>query len=102
MNDISKLKGFTQVDNNIIYAGLSAEAFYVLVYILSKPKGWTFRQPLISEDLGLTMHKVRLGTTELQEKGYLTISKKRLKNGRGFSTEYIIHKKPNKWLVWSK
>lgn len=87
-------RGFVKISNELLHSGLSGNAFMVLSYMLSKPQGWVFRQPAIAEDLKLTLHATRMATTELQEKGYLNISKFRNPEGKGFTTQYWVYEHP--------
>lgn len=88
-------KRFAKLDYDLVISDLSGNAFKILAYMLSKPQGWDFRQDKIAEETQFTLHAVRKGTTELQEKGYLIISKYRNNEGRGFSTQYWVYESPN-------
>lgn len=85
--------GYTIFNNDIVTTKMSPEAISILLYCLTKPDDWDFKAENIACDMGFTIHKVRKGTSELQQKGYLNISK--FKVGKIFKTVYRIYENPS-------
>lgn len=90
--------GYTNIDNDLISdKNLSSSEFRIFVYLLqhwNKKYGYSYpTRKQITENLGMGNNTVNNSLKSLQDKGYITISKYKTKNGT--NNIYYI----NKYLV---
>ena len=74
---------------------LSPVATTLLLYMLSKPDYWDFKGKNIMSDIGYTRYTFQQATKELQEKGYLIISKFKDSESGQWNTVYWVYEYPS-------
>lgn len=93
-----KMHPFTAVSNDIIdNTKLSAEARLILIKMLRNKDDYSYSIDKISHSTGISISKVTRAIKELQDSGYLRISKSRPTGygaGRTFITTYEIFEQP--------
>ena len=89
---------FTAVSNDIIDNNkLSAEARLILIKMLRNIDGYYYSADSIAHSIGLSIGKTTRAIKELQDAGYLKISKSKTMgpgSGRGFIITYEIFEQP--------
>lgn len=93
-----KMHPFTSVLNDIIdNNGLTAEARLILIKMLRNKDDYSYSIDKISHSTGISVGKVTRAIKELQNYGYLRITKSKTTGfgaGRGFITTYEIFEQP--------
>ena len=89
---------YTAVSNDIIDNNqLSAEARLILIKMLRNQDGYSYSVSSISRSTGISIGKTTRAIKELQDAGYLKISRSKTTGtgaGRGFLITYEIHEVP--------
>lgn len=89
---------YTAVSNDIIDNNqLSAEARLILIKMLRNQDGYSYSVNSISRSTGISIGKTTRAIKELQDAGYLKISRSKTTgagSGRGFLITYEIHEIP--------
>ena len=93
-----KVNPFTAISNDIIdNTKLSAEARLILIKMLRNKDNYSYSIEKISHSTGISVGKVTRAIKELQNHGYLRITKSKTIGygaGRGFVTTYEIFEQP--------
>lgn len=93
-----KIHPFTPVLNEIIDNNkLSAEARIIIIKMIRNVDDYSYSIESISRSTGISLSKVTRAIRELQDNGYLRISKTKTTGhgaGRGFVTTYEIFETP--------
>lgn len=84
---------FTIISNTILYDNLRLESKGLLCFMLSKPDNWDYSLIMMSEELNLSLHKIRKLLKELEQKGYLKNERIREK-GCFVSSKITVFEKP--------
>ena len=76
--NIQHSENFTVLSNDLLQDfTLSPQAFRILVYLLSKPKGWRIYQSHLMECTGKSRRTVQCYMSELKKSGYVTYTRLR-------------------------
>jgi hypothetical protein len=86
---------YTSISNQLLNSiNLSWKAKGLWAFINSKPDGWKFSQERISQQTKDGLESTRSGLKELQEAGYLVVTRKRQGDGQLDEAEYHLYEDP--------
>lgn len=74
---------FTVVDNTLIRdRRLSPKARLLYIFMQSQPPGWNTSIKALADEVGISKDAIQSGVAELSDLGYLSVTTRRLGNGR--------------------